>query len=387
MSEVQELSHLIDAIYQGASEPKAWPQVVHRIAQWLEAPKGLLFTPLVTPQDGGILMPHGISLATVEAWRSAKQSDDLWTYRALERGLIREGHVVRDQELATEAELRASSWYQEFFHKEDIARLMSGLVFGMNDQGLPLMGLSLYRSWPDPQFNDEEHTRFCLLLPHISRALGLMMTLRNAEMRVVCSHAALNQLSTGVALIGHDESIAFANQAAERIFHHDDGLTLRVSSAAQGKRRLMVDQAATRETINTAVRAALNRRIDIGHFNEKIPVTRRSGKAPYTLQISAFSDTDGTTAMPGAACAIAIIVDPERALRIDATSLAAAYGLTSAEARVATLLLESDDVNTLASRLQVQPTTVKTHLQRIYDKMGVRSRASLVRILLSHADP
>lgn len=64
----------------------------------------------------------------------------------------------------------------------------------------------------------------------------------------------------------------------------------------------------------------------------------------------------------------------------------AVYGLSPAQTRLAGLIVEGHDLAEASERLQVSVNTVRTQLQRTFDKIGVRSQAALVRRLLS-ADP
>ena len=45
---------LVDTIYRGATEPEMWPEIVASATEWLESPKGMLYTPLHGQEQGGI---------------------------------------------------------------------------------------------------------------------------------------------------------------------------------------------------------------------------------------------------------------------------------------------------------------------------------------------
>jgi DNA-binding CsgD family transcriptional regulator len=66
---------------------------------------------------------------------------------------------------------------------------------------------------------------------------------------------------------------------------------------------------------------------------------------------------------------------------------AAVYGITPAQVRVARLIIEGHDLVTAAARLGVGVATTRTHLQRMFEKVGVHSQPALVRALLSVAAP
>jgi DNA-binding CsgD family transcriptional regulator len=63
------------------------------------------------------------------------------------------------------------------------------------------------------------------------------------------------------------------------------------------------------------------------------------------------------------------------------------YGITPAQLKVAGLIVGGHDLVSAAGKLGVRVTTVRTHLLRMYDKIGVRSQPALVRALLSVGSP
>ncbi|RXT30569.1 DUF4440 domain-containing protein [Rhizobium leguminosarum] len=58
------------------------------------------------------------------------------------------------------------------------------------------------------------------------------------------------------------------------------------------------------------------------------------------------------------------------------------YGLSPAQVRLARLIVDGHDLAGAANLLAVSVNTLRTQLQRIFDKTGVRSQAALVRSLL-----
>ncbi len=63
------------------------------------------------------------------------------------------------------------------------------------------------------------------------------------------------------------------------------------------------------------------------------------------------------------------------------------YGLTNAHAQVALLLAQGHDPSLAAKKLGVSINTVRTHVQRMFDKTGARSQSALVGLLLSAEAP
>jgi DNA-binding CsgD family transcriptional regulator/PAS domain-containing protein len=63
------------------------------------------------------------------------------------------------------------------------------------------------------------------------------------------------------------------------------------------------------------------------------------------------------------------------------------YGLSPAQVRLARLIVDGQDLAAAADLLGVSVNTLRTQLQRIFDKTGVRSQAALIRKLLSAEPP
>ena len=78
------------------------------------------------------------------------------------------------------------------------------------------------------------------------------------------------------------------------------------------------------------------------------------------------------------------------AQQLDAGRLAlaaAVYDLSPAQQRLATLVVEGLALTEIAERMGVTQNTARTHLKRIFDKVGVRSQSALVRVLLTAIAP
>lgn len=78
----------------------------------------------------------------------------------------------------------------------------------------------------------------------------------------------------------------------------------------------------------------------------------------------------------------------DRRLPEDRLQLAASvYGLSAAQARVARGVIAGDDVPAMARDMGITPNTARTHLRRLFDKVGVRTQTALVRALLTVTTP
>lgn len=71
--------------------------------------------------------------------------------------------------------------------------------------------------------------------------------------------------------------------------------------------------------------------------------------------------------------------------RMDAA--AAVFGLSPAQKQLASQIAEGKSLPEIADVMKITANTARTHLDRIYEKVGVRTQPALVRVLLSTASP
>lgn len=135
--------------------------------------------------------------------------------------------------------------------------------------------------------------------------------------------------------------------------------------------RLNADAADDTRSLREAVRAVTS--------GEQPRVLWRGGATSHRPQPVVVRPVVTVTG-DGPPLAAIFLADP-RAMPREAT-LRELHGLTPAEARVALELLQGHRVSQAARRLGTSPNTVKTQLQRVYEKLLVSRQSELVRLLM-----
>lgn len=382
-ADLARLSAMIDLIYRGATDVAAWHSVPQAISEWVGSTCTLLITPRHTPDTGGFMVTHNFSPRMMELWWTKYMQHDIWGQRTLERGMNVTGNVYRDQDLVTDAEFEASVIYQEFLKPARIGREAIGVIFAGEENGNIPVICSCMRPFEEP-YGQEHVDRLALVVPHLSRALGVMFRLRDAEFRVASSLAALDKLSSGVLLFNVEGEVTFANTAAKRILDQADGLRQRSRTGRTEAAELLAGDAASQSALNAAIREAISPDIfSTRHFSRALTIPRPSGKAAYTLHFSSLPAHNEFDTGQDTPRAIAFLTDSATPLRLNADLLKSAYGLTAAEIRTAALMAEGLSLEETAREFGVSVNTIKTQLSQIYIKTNTNSRAKLSRLLLS----
>ena len=387
-NELTQLSDLIGLIYEGATDPSRWTSdILPAVSEYLQAPECILFTNLHTPQNGGYFFIHGMTQDHVDLYMNKYHSHDVWTSAALEKKLISEGNVFLGDELVPREQLLESKIYKGCLSRDkNMAQLMASVIFGTETgHSMPTV-CSFFRGLHHPDFDEQDVMRLRLIMPHLSRSLGVMQRLRSAELSVATSLAALDRLPSGVLLLDLSGSVAFANRSAQRMLNDSDGLRLIKLTTAAGLGNLVADNPAAGSAISDAISATLNRDpYATPHFSDWVVVPRIINSANYTLQFSALGDHNEFGGSSGAFATIIFIADGAQKVEIDPALLQSAYGLSPAEAKVAVALLEASTAQEVADKLGSSTHTIKTQIKNIYAKLGVDTRTRFVKLLLGLA--
>lgn len=385
VSELERLSLLVDTIYRGATEPDIWPKIVADVTAWLESPKGMLFTPLNGPEQGGIYFPHGLPDFHLELYKSRYQAIDMWAQQAVRLGKFREGNVLLGTDLVSQETLNGSRWYDEFLRHSDISHLLTSVVFEVKPTGAPAPDMptvcSFYRGANDGMYTEDDRRKLALLLPHLSRALGVMSRLRMSDLKVAASLSSLDQLPVALMLMSVAGEVLFCNRAATAMLADTDALHIDRSARRHGLGTLTANLPRVNRDIARALSSA--RRVDdVQHFSSLIEVPGNFGEGDWSIQLSRVTPGAPMTADGCVPEVIVFLNNLKRPLDLAPEILCSTYGLTPAEARLAIAATAAGSLHDVARNVGVAPSTAKSHLKQVYAKTGSASRAELVRLVM-----
>jgi DNA-binding CsgD family transcriptional regulator len=376
----KDLSALIHAIYDATARPEQWPQVVETVARSVGADKGLLFTSFVGPQDGGFAFPWQIPETALQLWASKYIDHDIWRERAVQKNLWREGNVALDGDLVPQDELRATVFYREFLSTMQIGRACFGVVLG-GAPGLPSAALSVFRDFDAPAFSEADRTWMRLLVPHLSRALGLMHRLDALHLRLSSLEASLDRLDFGVVLLGAHDKVLHLNAAAQRAIQRADSLHLDDENRLRAT-PMQTDAPSLADWLQSRAEDFLSLEQPAAHFSDDF-VVNRAGGGTYSVQHSALPADSGWAAQGHSVSAVLFITDPAAAKLPDAARLVSLYGLTPAQAQVACALARGASYKQAARELNISDHTVASHVKEIYTKTRVNRQADLMRNIMA----
>jgi DNA-binding CsgD family transcriptional regulator len=185
---------------------------------------------------------------------------------------------------------------------------------------------------------------------------------------------ALDLVNIGVIVADLSGKLLLANQTAEQVLETRDGITVT-------PRGLLRASGACGTALSALLRQFGNpgpRRMDAA--GTVLAVQRSSGKRPLTLlvrPVEASSQQD-----LGGPRILIFLLDPDLPVETAEAELRQLYGLTSTEACLANLLMEGKTLDDCCAVLKIRRSTARTHLQHLFEKVGVQRQSELVSLLL-----
>lgn len=202
---------------------------------------------------------------------------------------------------------------------------------------------------------------------HFVRALALKEKLNAAR----CAQSALDRLKFGIAVLDAMGRVTLANRAALEFVASHPGLRL-----CQGE--LSAGCVSDARKLASLIATALAGRGGCAELS--VSLGESFDRTFWSVPLREPDILPGATA-PGAllvfGCSSERVIDPR--------AVAATYGLSKAEVRVAVALARGDRPAGIAKRCGLKPSTVRTQLLSVLRKMGVHRQADVTRLLLAGA--
>jgi DNA-binding CsgD family transcriptional regulator len=213
-----------------------------------------------------------------------------------------------------------------------------------------------------------------VLQPHLARAMqvGLRLAIDTARARAL---DAFDGRSEGVLLVDGKCGVLWANQAAEGLITAGD----RLSSMGRALACHRADETCKLRQLVAGCSASL-----LDGAGGMLAVHGHSGR-PLSVLVAPMRGEHPFVIEPVAA-AILFVTDPDRVARAPRSHLRELYGLTEGEARTAEALLDADRLADVAQKLGVTLATVRTLLQRVFEKTDTHRQSELVRLMLAHGN-
>lgn len=275
--------------------------------------------------------------------------------------------VVADQEHVDPEMRRRHPIYGEYFDRMDLSFNCQTVL--MRAPNL-LLRTSITRSARQGPLEAEEFRAFAALAPHVQTAARMQVALEGVQVRA--SVRMLDALDAPGLLLDRQGGVIAVSQAADAAM--SQGRLFR----SHGRRLLAIfpdDEAALQATVGRALAADANTTAPA-----ELILRDTEGRSAFSLEIVPIP---GDGYVLGLAPAVLIVARPARSQGGSPVLAMGAWRLSRSEADIAIRLAQGQALEDIARTRGVALTTVRSQLQAVYLKAGVRRQAELVAAVLA----
>jgi DNA-binding CsgD family transcriptional regulator len=298
---------------------------------------------------------------------------DVFMQSTAAQGLLRTGAVLRDDELVDPETMRRSPFVNELLRPSGLGPRCGSTLYV--DRRGDVVQLSFYRRPGAERFDARSVGLLRRLVPHLGRAARLRRGIAAAGSLPGWTCALLNGLPWGVVLLDGLAHPALVNAEAERIARQADGFGI----DRHGPYATHVQDAARLRRL--VARALCGESGGAGRGGGDLALRRPSGAPALLVTVVPLGVRAWDGLETGAPRAALHLVDPMREPYDEAGRLAALFGLSPAEQRLALGLVAELTLKEIADLHGVLPSTIKTQLESLFAKTGKSRQSTLVRLL------
>ena len=362
---------LIEHIYDAALAPERWPEFLEALAVETDGHSINISFGKLPFTEGGLSLTSRFDPLAQRLYREYYFALDPWAEVASRNGLLRTGIVGLGRALLNEHDLENTEFINDFGKRFDIRGGISAII---RADETALTSLSLSERTAGRRFGEPEVLLVRRLLPHLQRACLLHERLGALEHARSAAEQIIDRMPFGVILLDGAGRPRIVNRTARQILDSRDGLVLRGRTVAA---------STTQQTLG--LRTAIAQTLSISRGDLVDPpapiafvIPRPSLKRP--LQVLVVPVRSADTLSVAAAAAI-FVTDPDSVQIAPESILRTLYGLTPAEARLASELLQLRTVEESAEILGVSLNTARTQLKRLFEKTNTRRQSELLQLM------
>jgi DNA-binding CsgD family transcriptional regulator len=361
---------LIEDIYDAALDSSRWTAVLAKTAEFIDA-----FAVSIVTQDHVEEPVHyqhhfGVDFHYQRIYEAKYSRSDP---RNVLSFFSKPGEVFSTFSVLPPRDMRETQFYQEYIQPQGITDNLRCVI-----EQSPVTYFGAFRRGDNA--TERAFGRMRLLVPHIKRAVRIGKTISHGPAQTAVFTDVLDGIRAGIFLLDARRRIVHANESGHAL------LARRVLLRTAGGRLSATEPDAQR---------ALDGSIAVA--GKADPLTARHG-VTVSLHTSdgeryvghLLPLRSGERRRSGAMCEVVAALFVHRAepkASVPCELVAARYNLTPMEVTVLFAIVDVGGVPEVAKALGIAPSTVKTHLLRVFAKTNTRRQADLVKLVFELTNP
>jgi DNA-binding CsgD family transcriptional regulator len=372
--ESELLSHLIGDIYDASLDAGLWPSVVEGIAGFVPGAFVNLFSQDATRKTAQAFYTYGISQDYLDLYFQKYIHLNPMFPTTL---FFEVGRVLTENDIMPKAEFNETRFYKEWVRPQGLIDSMAAIL---EKSATSVAGIAVGRGEQHGLVDDEALRRMGLIVPHVRRAVAIGKVIDLHKVEAAALADTLDGIAAATFLVDAGGHIVHANIAGHAM--------LREGSVVQsvGARLAAIDAQAD-GALASLFASAESGDAALGARGISLPLTSRGGERFVAHVLALTAGARRKAGIAHSAAAAVFVCKTELDLPHPLEAISNAYKLTPAEMRVLMMIVQIGGVPEIAPVLGISETTVKTHLQHVFEKTGTQRQADLVKLVAGYMNP
>jgi DNA-binding CsgD family transcriptional regulator len=364
-----QYDNLIGKIYDAAVMPELWPVFLEQLSEAFNSKGTVIYlmdfasrSATCRSDEISFIQSARIAPETAVSYERYYSKVNVWFENSRD---LPEGKLITTERLLPARELVKTEWYNDWLKPQDYFHAMIG---HLHKQDALAVRMSMFRSEQQP-FSADETALFARFVPHIRRSCMIHKKFSEVKSVQATGTKLLNRLPVGLVLFDKYGQAVFVNHMAETLTRCSDGFRLNAAG------RCLTD--SVNETC--ALRQLIGNAAELGQGNA-MSLHRNNSSRPLSAIVVSLQNQP--LAFIGSGPAVALFLyDPDLPFDLDDGLLTQCYGLSPAEAKLATALLRGQTPSDYAQMRGISNNTVKTQLKQVLEKTQTHRQSELIQLL------
>ncbi|WOH68343.1 hypothetical protein [Bradyrhizobium sp. BWA-3-5] len=352
------MSKVIDRFGEAAVEPAAWPAIMDDICRAVGASAAVLLQSDVRTPDVPRTqsMDEGTRLYFKEGWH-------LTDPRAAGFPRMMSGEIVTDHDILTPEQIRSNPMYNEVLYPFGL-RWFAGVGFWA---GSAAWALAIQRTGREGPFGAQDKRLLARLAPRLTETA----TLSTAMGRIALTSMTdvLSCVRQPALVINRQGMVLSTNAAADAGFDEEIRIKDRQLVVRDKKAATELDQ------LIDMIRSTP----DIAALPAAPIAIRRTAKPPVVVRVLPVDGAARSVFLGARAMLVLSNLAPRPAP--EPGLISQAFGLTSAESRLVSLLASGRSLEEAAQTLRIARETARNQLKSAFSKTGTHRQAELISLV------
>jgi DNA-binding CsgD family transcriptional regulator len=270
----------------------------------------------------------------------------------------------------TEREFRKTELYNNFCKPQDIFDALYAVSDTVEDHNY---SVTIQRKESRGEFDKSDRSLTQKLMPHLVRSMRVGSTIRNQNFEKNLLVDTIDSAVGALMLVDRNCRVVYVNDNALHLMTNRRDLFLKQ------KIFQLLDPDAGRELQSIVKKAC---QCGIGKVGGTLSTLRKFDTNNLVLKVIPINQSVANYGNIARECALITISRMGDYENITPKQLQRTYGLTFAEARLASNLSNGMSIDEFQDRYHVTRNTIKTQLRSCYQKTKTTGQVSLIRLIL-----